>query len=87
LFYGGDLDPGDINSVGFSDENTLLIVGGSSTYAAVNIPTVLQLRSTASCSTSRPMPHSIPSRPAMTSAPAFLMATAAPASLPATALL
>ncbi|MGA7401909.1 MAG: hypothetical protein WCC99_10455 [Candidatus Sulfotelmatobacter sp.] len=39
LFYGGDLNPGDINSVGFSDENTLLILGGSSTYAAVNIPT------------------------------------------------
>lgn len=39
LFYGGDLNTGDINAAGMSDENTLLILGGSSTYAAVNIPT------------------------------------------------
>jgi hypothetical protein len=38
LFYGGDLNTGDINAAGMSDENTLLILGGSSTYAAVNIP-------------------------------------------------
>ncbi len=39
LFYGGDLNPTDANADGFSDENTLLIVGGSQTYGAVNIPT------------------------------------------------
>jgi hypothetical protein len=39
LFYGGDLNPGDLNAAGMSDENTLLILGGSSTYGAVNIPT------------------------------------------------
>jgi len=39
LFYGGDLNTGDLNAAGMSDENTLLIVGGSSTYSAVNIPT------------------------------------------------
>ncbi len=39
LFYGGDINTGDINAAGMSDENTLLIVGGSSTYAAVTIPT------------------------------------------------
>jgi hypothetical protein len=38
LFYGGDLNVSSINAAGMSDENTLLIVGGSSTYAAVNIP-------------------------------------------------
>ena len=38
LFYGGDLNPGEGNDDGFSDENTLLIVGGSQTYGAVNIP-------------------------------------------------
>jgi len=38
LFYGGDLNPADLNAAGMSDENTLLIVGGSSTYGAVNIP-------------------------------------------------
>jgi hypothetical protein len=38
LFYGGDLNPTDANADGFSDENTLL-VNGSSTYGAVNIPT------------------------------------------------
>jgi hypothetical protein len=38
LFYGGDLNPGEGNDDGFSDENTLLIVGGSQTYGAVSIP-------------------------------------------------
>ena len=38
LFYGGDLNPDNINAAGLSDENTLLIPGGSSTYAAVNLP-------------------------------------------------
>ena len=38
LFYGGDLDVASPNAAGMSDENTLLIVGGSSTYSAVNIP-------------------------------------------------
>jgi hypothetical protein len=38
LFYGGDLNPSDANAAGMSDENTLLIVGGSSTYFEVNIP-------------------------------------------------
>jgi len=38
LFYGGDLNPSSSNAAGMSDENTLLIVGGSSTYGAVNIP-------------------------------------------------
>jgi hypothetical protein len=33
LFYSGDLDPASLNAAGMSDENTLLIVGGSSTYA------------------------------------------------------
>jgi hypothetical protein len=39
LFYAGDLNPNDPNAAGMSDENTLLILGGSSTYGAVNIPT------------------------------------------------
>jgi hypothetical protein len=39
LFYGGDINTGDPNAAGMSDENTLLILGGSSTYGAVNIPT------------------------------------------------
>jgi hypothetical protein len=39
LFYGGDLNPSDANAAGMSDENTLLLPGGSSTYAEVNIPT------------------------------------------------
>jgi hypothetical protein len=34
LFYGGDLNPADANAAGLSDENTLLIVGGSSTYGS-----------------------------------------------------
>ncbi len=38
LFYGGDLNPSDFNAAGMSDENTLLIVGGGSTYGAVIIP-------------------------------------------------
>ncbi len=38
LFYGGDLNPSDPNGAGMSDENTLLILGGSSTYAAFNVP-------------------------------------------------
>jgi hypothetical protein len=37
LFYSGDLNPADGQAAGYSDENTLL-VSGSSTYAAVNIP-------------------------------------------------
>jgi len=39
LFYGGDLNTSSSNAAGMSDENTLLITGGSSTYGAVNIPT------------------------------------------------
>jgi hypothetical protein len=38
LFYGGDLNPTDPNAAGMSDENTLLIVGGSSTYAPYTVP-------------------------------------------------
>ena len=38
LFYGGDINISSFNAAGMSDENTLLIVGGSSTYGAVNIP-------------------------------------------------
>lgn len=38
LFYGGDLNTSDSNAAGMSDENTLLIVGGSSTYGAINLP-------------------------------------------------
>jgi hypothetical protein len=38
IFYGGDINPFDINADGFSDENTLLIVGGSNTYGAVVLP-------------------------------------------------
>jgi hypothetical protein len=38
LFYGGDLNPDDANAAGMSDENTLLILGGSSTYTAFNVP-------------------------------------------------
>ena len=38
LFYGGDLNPNDPNASGLSDENTLLVMGGGSTYGAVNIP-------------------------------------------------
>jgi hypothetical protein len=37
LFYSGDLNPADGQATGFSDENTLLI-SGSSTYAAVQMP-------------------------------------------------
>lgn len=39
VFYGGDLNPNNFNAAGMSDENTLLITGGSSTYGEVNIPT------------------------------------------------
>ena len=39
LFYGGDINPSALNAAGMSDENTLLITGGSSTYAEVDIPT------------------------------------------------
>lgn len=39
LFYGGDINTSNPNAAGMSDENTLLIVGGSSTYGAVDIPT------------------------------------------------
>lgn len=38
LFYGGDINPNDPNAAGFTDENTLLILGGASTYGAVHIP-------------------------------------------------
>ncbi len=38
IFYGGDNNPNDINSAGMSDENTLLITGGSATYSAVTFP-------------------------------------------------
>ena len=38
LFYGGDLDTTSGLADGFSDENTLLVTG-SSTYAAFNVPT------------------------------------------------
>lgn len=38
LFYGGDLDTTNANAAGMSNENTLLILGGSSTYAEVDIP-------------------------------------------------
>jgi len=38
LFYGGDLDTTNANAAGMSDENTLLILGGSSTYGELNIP-------------------------------------------------
>jgi len=37
LFYGGDLNPSDLNAAGMSDENTLF-VPASSTYGAVTIP-------------------------------------------------
>jgi len=37
LFYSGDLNPEDGQATGFSDENTLLVTGGS-TYAPVNVP-------------------------------------------------
>jgi hypothetical protein len=38
LFYGGDLNPDNPNAAGMSDENTLLISGGSTTYGTVIIP-------------------------------------------------
>lgn len=38
LFYGGDLDVNDFNAAGMSDENTLLIVGGATTWGSVIIP-------------------------------------------------
>jgi hypothetical protein len=38
LFYGGDLDTASINAAGMSDENTLLIAGGSATYGSIVIP-------------------------------------------------
>jgi hypothetical protein len=37
LFYGGDLNPASLNAAGLSDENTLLILGGSSTYASFTL--------------------------------------------------
>jgi len=36
IFYGGDLNEFDLNAVGYSDENTLLIPG-STTYANFNV--------------------------------------------------
>jgi hypothetical protein len=38
LFYGGDINTGDINAAGMSDENTVLIPG-SQTYGSMNVPT------------------------------------------------
>jgi len=38
LFYGGDLDTSAADAAGMSDENTLLILGGSSTYSNLVIP-------------------------------------------------
>jgi hypothetical protein len=38
LFYGGDLNVSDPNAAGLSDENTLLVSPGSTTYAAYNVP-------------------------------------------------
>jgi len=38
LFYGGDLDINNPNAAGLSDENTLLISGGSATYGSVTFP-------------------------------------------------
>lgn len=38
LFYGGDISPNNPNAAGFTNENTLLILGGSSTYGALNVP-------------------------------------------------
>ncbi|MGA2415721.1 MAG: hypothetical protein ABSF59_14815 [Candidatus Sulfotelmatobacter sp.] len=38
LFYGGDINTADLNAAGLSDENTLLLPGGSSTYGAVDVP-------------------------------------------------
>jgi len=39
LFYGGDINTGDINAAGMSDENTLLISnGGGSTYGSFVVP-------------------------------------------------
>jgi hypothetical protein len=40
LFYGGDLNPSDLNAAGLSDENTLLI-SGSSTYGAFSPTTTI----------------------------------------------
>jgi hypothetical protein len=37
LFYGGDFNVTDTNAAGLSDEDTLLVLG-SSTYAAYNVP-------------------------------------------------
>lgn len=37
-FYGGDIDVNSLNAAGLSDENTLLILGGSSSYGEVDIP-------------------------------------------------
>lgn len=37
LFYGGDLNVSSLNAAGFSNENTLLILGGSSTYASFTL--------------------------------------------------
>jgi hypothetical protein len=37
LFYGGDLNPFSENAAGLSDENTLLILGGSSTYTSFTL--------------------------------------------------
>jgi hypothetical protein len=40
LFYGGDINPASLNAAGLSDENTLLILGGSSTYASFTLQEV-----------------------------------------------
>ena len=37
LFYGGDLNTASVNAVGMSDENTLLILGGSGTYTSFTL--------------------------------------------------
>lgn len=43
LFYGGDLDPNDFNAAGMTEENTLLIVGGATTYGAITTPRSLTI--------------------------------------------
>ena len=41
IMYAGDLNPNDPNAAGMSDENTLFVPGGSSTYAEVDVPSGL----------------------------------------------
>ena len=80
LFYGGDLNVSDSNAAGLSDENTLLIPG-SSTYAAFNVPSGVTAGVTGILVNVQADVNFDPQMAGWTSARAFRKVTGEPASL------